>query len=288
MRFDFTTGIRQALKAITLTALAVQLGCAAPTASKSPVAGAPAPSTSVLANNGPARAGTVNPAGASAPTSDSHHQSGLTVIFVRHGETMANYSGHYNGKTLNEFSPRAQKTLDALVQTLHSRQIDSAVVSPQWRTVATAAPVMRDHHLVGTLWPELNECCSQAKSKRGEPARKTILYGSKITPPKGFEDCVKVDPTDPRWIANGNYNDGLAQIKLLVAKFLKTYSGKNETVMVVGHGYCGGRFVESLLGMPPVGRVVPGNAVVIELHQGPDGKFKLVSMKGSELHKRGN
>lgn len=213
---------------------------------------------------------------------------GLTVIFVRHAETMANYLGRYNSKTLTEFSPNAQKTIDALVKKLHSVKIDDAVISPQWRTVATIAPVLRDHHLTGQLWPELNECCSQARSKRSQPARSHILYEGPIKAPKGFEDCVKPDPNDPRWIANGNYQDGIQQIKLLTKKFLQRFSGKHETVLVVGHGYCGGRFLEMLLGMPPIGRIVPGNAVVIELQQRPDGKFEMISMVGSAFHKKGN
>ena len=209
----------------------------------------------------------------------------IDVYFVRHAETMANYSGHYNTKTEDSFAPSAQKSLPAIVKTLHNVRLDAAICSPQWRTMATALPVLKDHHMKAVLWPELNECCNQIGAARLKPPRKSILHVGPIKISSNFLPYFQLDPTDNQWIANGDYQDGLIQVKLLVKKFLAAFQGKAAHVLVVGHGYCGGRFLESLLGLPVVGHLIPGNAVLIHLRQQPDGSFKLISMKGSYWHK---
>lgn len=209
----------------------------------------------------------------------------IDIYFVRHAETMANYSGHYNGKTEHEFAPSAAKSIPAVVKVLHDIPLDFAICSPQWRTMATAQPILKDHHLTATLWPELNECCNQIGAARLQPARRSILHAGPIKIDPEFQSSFRIDPQDSKWIANGNYQDGLAQIQLLVQKFKHQFDGKRVHVLVVGHGYCGGRFLESMLGMAPNGKLIPGNAVLIHLAQQPNGKFKLISMTGSYWHK---
>jgi|GEM_PF-1177986 len=209
----------------------------------------------------------------------------LEVYFVRHAESLANFSGRYSTATERSFSPRAADQIRKLVTKLHSIPLDAAVVSPAWRTMNTAAPVLIDHHIVATIWPELYECCDQHGAARLLRPSKSVRYGRSIEIPPDQAATFKIDPSDSKRFAQGDYQDGMRQIKMGYDKFLKAFSGKSESVMIVGHGYNGSRLLEMFLGRPVLGKFSMANAGVVHLEQNPDGSFKLISLGGSVYRK---
>ena len=193
-----------------------------------------------------------------------------TVYFVRHAQTMALFTGHYSGKTEDEFSPRASQQLKILVSKLHNVPFDAAVVSPAWRTIHTALPVLKDHHLQATIWPELYECCDQhGLAARKIPPHSNFRYGKVIQVPSALQEFFKSDPRDNRRFAYGNYQDGMKQIKLEVNKIIKNFGGRGMTVLVVGHGYNGSRFVELMQGLSPDGKARLGTTGYVKLVENP-------------------
>src|SRR5579863_1945060 len=108
------------------------------------------------------------------------------IYFVRHGETVANATGKYNGATLNKLSPTGEKQAAAVAKELAGVQIDAAIVSPSLRAELTAAETLREHHLKATIWPEFNECCTEHGEARKLPASKRLLKGAAVTVPSAL------------------------------------------------------------------------------------------------------
>lgn len=213
----------------------------------------------------------VNQTNPTASTSPSKSATARTTIyFVRHAQTMALFTGHYSGKTEDEFSPKAPAELKKLVQELHKVHFDAAIVSPAWRTMHTALPVLKDHILQAEIWPELYECCDQhGLATRKIPAHKGFRYMGKVTVPTALKSSFRIDPSDDRRFAYGNYQDGLKQIRLEVKKVIQKFGGKGLTILVVGHGYNGSRFIAMMEGLPPSGRVQLGTTGVVKLVEDP-------------------
>jgi len=195
------------------------------------------------------------------------------IIFVRHGETVANATGHYNNRTINAFSERGKKQVEALTVKLRGMKFDTIVVSPSERALRSIAPYLRATHRTATIWPELLECCSQPPSARSKPASPKVRYGSKITVPKDLVGLFTLRPGGERYIDAPTFNDGLRQIKMGWQLIVHDFGNSGKTVLVVGHSIEGGRMMEMLQGKQPLGKLRPGNTEIMHFHQTPDGKF---------------
>jgi broad specificity phosphatase PhoE len=167
------------------------------------------------------------------------------LMFVRHGETVANATGHYNSKTLNAFSDRGQREVDELTSKLQSeRPFDTILASPSPRVLYTIAPYLRATHQHATIWPLLYECCTGHRPKNAVATR--FSYGSRIALPKDVADLFVLVPGHDRYPIASDYNSGLAQVEASVVEFKATYSG--HRIMLVGHSGQGGHFLHALTG----------------------------------------
>lgn len=167
------------------------------------------------------------------------------LVFVRHGETVANATGKYNARTLNAFSEKGQQGVDALTQRLvREPRFDRILVSPSPRALMTIAPYLRATHQTATVWPLLYECCTGRRPK-GVKA-KPFAWGSKITIPAGLSGLFRVLPGHDRLPNAPDYATGLGQVQASLTEFRQLYSGGR--VLLVGHSGHGGQFLHELTG----------------------------------------
>ena len=167
------------------------------------------------------------------------------LVFVRHGETVANATGKYNSRTLNAFSAKGQAGIDALTKRLlAARRFDRILVSPSPRALKTIAPYLRATHQRATVWPLLYECCTGRRPKDAKATK--FAYGEKISLPKDIADLFIVEPGHDRLPVASDYDSGLAQVDASIAEFRDLYSGGR--VLLVGHSGHGGHFLHAITG----------------------------------------
>jgi len=167
------------------------------------------------------------------------------LTFVRHGETVANATGRYNSKTLNNFSEKGQKGVDALTaRLLKEAPFDRILVSPSPRALKTIAPYLRASHQKAIVWPLLYECCT-GRRPAGAKATKFRYFG-KITLPSDIADLFIIKPGYDKYPDSPDYNSGLAQVDASLDEFRRLWSGGR--VLLVGHSGHGGQFIHGLTG----------------------------------------
>lgn len=199
------------------------------------------------------------------------------IYFVRHGETVANATGRYNGSTLNKLSDAGERQARAVAQLLAKVHFDAAVVSPSLRAELTAAPTLRTHHLVATIWPEFNECCTEHGAARKKPASKDLPLGAAINVPRQVADVAKLARAEDRLYAPANYADGLKMVAASATHVRFVLRNPDiHRLLIVGHSAQGSRFLDSMLGRKPIGDIEIKNGWVYVLRSGPDGAFRLV------------
>ncbi len=167
------------------------------------------------------------------------------LVFVRHGETVANATGKYNSKTLNVFSEKGQAGVDDLTRRLLSEpKFEKILVSPSPRALKTIAPYLRASHQKATVWPLLYECCTGHRPKNAAATR--FSYGAKVVLPKDIADLFIVDPSRNRLPVASDYNAGLAQVEASIEEFRRSYAGTR--ILLVGHSGHGGQFLHAFTG----------------------------------------
>ena len=167
------------------------------------------------------------------------------LVFVRHGETQANATGHYNARTVNTFSEKGAKGVEELTQELlRQPKFDRIVVSPSPRALKTIAPYLRATHQKATIWPLLYECCTGHRPKNAAATR--FFFGARIDLPKDIANLFIIEPGRNRLPVSPDYNSGLAQVQSSVEEFKQRFAGGR--VLVVGHSGQGGHFLHALTG----------------------------------------
>lgn len=199
------------------------------------------------------------------------------IVFVRHGETVANATGKYNSRTLNVFSARGQQQVAKLTVKLKGMKFDAIIVSPSGRALRTLAPYLRATHQTAEIWPELYECCHQVGAARLKPAAKNVVYSSRITIPHDLAGLYRLRPGGERYISAPTYNDGMRQVKIGWQLLLQDFAGTGKTVLVIGHSLQGSRMLELLEGKAPVGKLRPDNTEIWRMVQGPGKTFTRAS-----------
>lgn len=197
----------------------------------------------------------------------------MHLVFVRHGETLANATGRYGHRTIDTFSDKGERQVADLTRTLDRSSFDAIVVSPSPRALRTIAPYLRSHRLVAEIWPELYECCDANTKKIKGLSSPRIRYGGPVRVPAGLEGLFVVNPRNNRFILAPSYDDGLRQIQLAADRLRREYGGTGKTVLVVGHSLHGGRMIELLEGKPMLGKVRPDNARAMRFVERRDGTF---------------
>ena len=167
------------------------------------------------------------------------------LVFVRHGETVANATGHYNSKTLNAFSDKGQAEVDALTKRLVGMpRFQLILVSPSPRAMLTIAPYLKQTRQKATVWPLLYECCTGKRPKDATPT--SFKLGAKIKIPSDLAPYFNVVPGADRLPVASDYRSGLAQVDASLAEFKDKFAG--QRVLLVGHSGHGGQFLHALTG----------------------------------------
>lgn len=167
------------------------------------------------------------------------------VVFVRHGETLANATGRYNARTLDTFSPKGEAEVAALTgRLLGQPRFDQIYVSPSPRALKTIAPYLKATHQVATIWPELYECCTGRRPAGAHPTR--FQYGAKIKIPAALSPYFRVEPDHARLPVADSYNAGLAQVDVAVEEFRRRCAAGR--ILLVGHSGQGGHMIHALTG----------------------------------------
>jgi len=168
------------------------------------------------------------------------------LTFLRHGETVANATGKYNARTLNEFSAKGQLGVDAANRQLLSEpRYLQIYVSPSPRALKTIAPYLRATHKRAVIWPLLYECCTGHRPKDAHPTK--FGWGPKITLPADLAPLFVIEPGHDRFPVASDYNAGLAQVAASLAEFRAKCSG--QRVLLVGHSGQGGHLLHDLTGV---------------------------------------
>ncbi len=166
------------------------------------------------------------------------------LTFVRHAETVANASGKYNSRTLNEFSDLGNAQITALTrQLLAEPRFDRILVSPSSRAMKTILPYLKISHQTADIWPLLYECCT---TRRTTSKPTSFKFGAKITLSKDQSPFFRILPGMDRLPVAPDYGSGLAQVNGSVAQFRRMFA--TGRVLVVGHSGHGGKFLKALTG----------------------------------------
>lgn len=203
---------------------------------------------------------------------------GQEIYFVRHGETVANATGRYNGSTLNKLSAAGEAQVQAVAKALAQVHFDAAIVSPSLRAQLTAAPTLRELRLTAVVWPEFNECCTEHGAARLKPPSPRLRFGGKASIPASLAEILRLDPADNRLFAPADYADGIAQTRLAASHVRRLLADSRlHRILIVGHSAQGSRFLDLMLGRKPIGDIEIKNGGIYVLREQPGGTFKLVS-----------
>jgi broad specificity phosphatase PhoE len=199
------------------------------------------------------------------------------IVFVRHGETVANATGRYNSRTVDTFSARGEKQVAALTRELAPMRFDAILVSPSLRALKTILPYLQAHPAVrAEVWPELYECCDAHTKRIPGLTSPKLRFGRKVTLPAGFQRYFDVVANNNRMIEAPSYEDGLRQIQWTADHLRRRFLHSGQTVLIVGHSLHGGRLLELLEGKAMLGRIRPENAHVMRLQERADGSYATV------------
>ena len=166
------------------------------------------------------------------------------LVFVRHGETVANATGTYNSKTIDTFSDLGKTEVSDLTGRLvKSTRFQAIYVSPSPRVLYTIAPYLRATHQRATIWPLLYECCTGPRPKY--PSITSFSYGAKIKIPSDLAGLFVIAKGEDRYPVSSSYNAGLAQVEASLKEFREKCRG--QRVLLVGHSGHGGQFLHSII-----------------------------------------
>lgn len=167
------------------------------------------------------------------------------ITFARHGETIANATGHYNARTLNVLSAKGEEQAAAMVDRLSKLgHFDVILVSPSERVLKTFAPYLKATHQQATVWPLLYECCTGKREPR--PSKGKLRYGAKIRIEANLSPLYRLESGHDRYPDAPDYGNGLLQVDESLREFRAKYLGKR--VLLLGHSAQGGQFIHGLTG----------------------------------------
>jgi broad specificity phosphatase PhoE len=138
----------------------------------------------------------------------------------------------------------------------------------------TILPFLKRAHRKGEIWQYLAEGCYQADIDAEAPPRNGPAPAVKM--PDGFGEHFDASGDLACYpYPRETYREGLARLRAAREELLRRHSGREDSVLVVGHGHMGGRLIEILLGTEPLGRIKHDNTGVTCVRQDEDGSFRL-------------
>jgi len=196
----------------------------------------------------------------------------MQLYFCRHGQSIGNLTNDYSTLAHDQLSPFGWEQAERLAERLAVHDLDVIYASPARRARETITPYLDQTGRQAEVWPELVEGCWQADREAAPPER--------ADPPRPFaldgelrERFVPCSDTAFWAPENEAYCECLARIEQVAARLLERHAGQPESVLVVGHEYAGGRLLEVLLGIEPVGRLYHTNTGLSRLVEEVDGTF---------------
>jgi broad specificity phosphatase PhoE len=200
---------------------------------------------------------------------------GPDLYFVRHAETVANATGIYTKENESKFSKKGLKQIEDLTKMFGRYKFDFICVSPQVRALETILPYLKEHNMTAEIWPELSECLFQ-KGKGGKSVE-MFTRGETIVLSNDMKDYFQFrEPTLNYFYKEGSYREGLLRLDRACKLIEERFGQSGKSVLIVGHNLSGGRLIEMLQRMQPMGQYSPLNAHIWHLKLRPDGKFGLV------------
>lgn len=197
------------------------------------------------------------------------------IVFVRHGETVANATGKYTDATVNRLTPRGVAQAAAVPERLGTESFTVIVTSPAERCRQTITPYLRAVGARAQVWPELEEVSNRILGRPGkkEPPPRAQLVTVEGEAARHFTVGRKEDAhhLEPR-----TRGEALAQVDMAVARLLALAKKPEARVLVVGHSLLGSRILEQLLGRPVEGKLVLENGAVNRLTVDARGRATLV------------
>ena len=202
---------------------------------------------------------------------------GFDLIIVRHAQTVANVTKDYSPENQRTFSAQGKAEVRELAHKLRALDIDHVVVSPTHRTLHTIATYLESEGEVAEVWPEVEECCYH--EDRDASASATIPPGHPIEIDTALAPLFRFrSPEAARWYNAQNYADSEKMALGAAGLLERRFGGTGKTVLVVTHCHTGAWMIAELLGDPEARTIVLGTAKVSRLRQGPDGRYRLLSL----------
>ena len=198
------------------------------------------------------------------------------IYFVRHAETMSNFTGKYSLKHDRILSPHGKKQVQQLSQQLQQFDIDLIIVSPQPRALKTILPFLKKQRRTAEIWPSLDECCWQKKTPIYQFSQPQ--FGSEIELPTAIQAYFTFPDEHARFtLYSQTYNEGITQVQMAVDQLLRRFGNSGKHILVIGEYHAGTRFIEILQGLKPEGWYKLQNAMIIRLKENKHGHFILNS-----------
>jgi broad specificity phosphatase PhoE len=196
----------------------------------------------------------------------------MQLLFCRHGQSVGNLTEDYSTPDHDQLSPLGWEQAERLAERLAEYTFDALYASPARRAMQTITPYLICTGRRAEVWPELAEGCWQADRAAAPPVRpdppRPFALNEALR--ERFVPCSVASYWAPEDEA---YCECLARIERAAERLLARHKGKPDRVLVVGHDYAGGRLIERLLGIEPVGRLYHTNTGLTRLVEGEDGAF---------------
>ncbi len=187
-------------------------------------------------------------AGGAASVTDP---KGMTLYYVRHGETLANVESGTTPtdlETADTLTDLGLQQIEALKTYLLESGItpDAVLVSPAPRTQKTIEPYLVASNLTGVIWPELMECCGEDPTGEPLPTEPTRYEFWSIS--IEAENLVLRDGDPGLFWEMGTYEQGLYMVMQARDALLSQYGQTGKTVLITGHAIAGSMLVGLLRG----------------------------------------
>jgi broad specificity phosphatase PhoE len=220
--------------------------------------------------------------------------AGLKIYYLRHAEGGHNVVKQWakvpkeqrpdyvgNG---NVFTPKGKEQVAAATEKLQKYHFDFIAVSSMWRTRNTVLPYLKVADVKGEIWPELHEFGGGGKvlaTNLPKVATPVLGAGARVELPSGEAPhfTFRPDAQNDFKLPAGNGDDHEAATQLVVQRaadlIREHFSGKDKTILLVGHGNAGVALLRKLTNQPFPGIPAMANAELWMVEQQPDGSFQL-------------
>jgi broad specificity phosphatase PhoE len=220
--------------------------------------------------------------------------AGLKIYYLRHAEGGHNVVKQwakvpkkqrpdYVGNP-NVFTPKGKEQVAAATLKLQKYHFDFIGVSSMWRTRNTVLPYLKAVDVKGEIWPELHEFSGGSKILATDlPAvTKPVLgAGERIELPADEAPyfTFRADARNDFQLPSQKGGEREAAIQLVVQRVVEMirerFGGKDETILLVGHGNAGRALLRRLTNQKFADIPSMVNAELWMVEQQPDGSFQL-------------